>query len=220
MVDKWYSNLSEKQKQRYNEQRKQAWAQRTPEQIQKNKEEAKQRYLNKLASFTPEQLAEYKKKVRLNWEEYAKKLPEEKKQQIRNKIRENNNLRYRNLSPEEKEKQLIKMRQRNSNLTKEQRAYENLRTKQIREKRKQEVISHYSNGTMKCFKCGYQDIRALSIDHINGGGRKQIRTIRKTRFYDWIVKNNYPSGLQVLCMNCQFIKKIENKEDKPPNKKL
>jgi hypothetical protein len=27
------------------------------------------------------------------------------------------------------------------------------------------------------------------------------------RFYLWLKTNKYPSGYQVLCMNCQFVKK-------------
>lgn len=74
-----------------------------------------------------------------------------------------------------------------------------------------EVLSHYSNGDMKCVRCGFDDIRALSIDHVNGGGRKHTRGLTET-LYNWLKRNNYPDGFQVLCMNCQFIKKMENGE--------
>lgn len=76
---------------------------------------------------------------------------------------------------------------------------------------KRKVIKHYSNGTMTCFKCGYSDIRALSIDHIEGKGGKHLKEIGRGggyHFYLWLIENNYPSGFQVLCMNCQFIKKV------------
>ena len=75
------------------------------------------------------------------------------------------------------------------------------------------IIAHYSNGTMSCTRCGFNDIRALSIDHINGSGRKQRETLSNSRsFYNWLKTNNYPSGFQTLCMNCQFIKKKDNFE--------
>ena len=73
------------------------------------------------------------------------------------------------------------------------------------------VINHYSEGMMICRRCGFSDIRALSIDHINGGGYKHIRTI-KGDFYSWLIKSNYPTGFQVLCMNCQWLKRDENHE--------
>lgn len=76
-----------------------------------------------------------------------------------------------------------------------------------------EVFSHYSNGTMRCAHCGFDDIRALSIDHINGGGEKARREQGfGDRNYRWLIKNHFPDGLQVLCMNCQFIKRHTNNE--------
>lgn len=93
--------------------------------------------------------------------------------------------------------------------------------KQLEQRRKQrirlkiEVLTHYCGGLPKC-KCGYEDIRALSIDHTNGGGgrhRKELKEIYgHTKIYQWLKNNGYPLGFQVLCMNCQFIKRIENDE--------
>lgn len=82
---------------------------------------------------------------------------------------------------------------------------------------KQIVLSHYSGGEPKCAKCGFKDIRALSIDHINGGGNKQRRTdgLLGANFYKWLIRQqDYPQDLQVLCMNCQFIKRMEGKESR------
>lgn len=80
---------------------------------------------------------------------------------------------------------------------------------------KQTVLSHYSDGQPKCTRCGFEDIRALTIDHINGGGNKQRRSdgLLGANFFKWLICQNYPKGLQVLCMNCQFIKKVENGEN-------
>jgi DNA-directed RNA polymerase subunit RPC12/RpoP len=73
--------------------------------------------------------------------------------------------------------------------------------------KKVNVLSHYSNNDMKCKYCGFTDLRALSLDHINGGGNKHRKEIGEN-IYRWIIKNNYPEGFQVLCMNCQFIKRL------------
>jgi len=80
---------------------------------------------------------------------------------------------------------------------------------------KTEVITHYGNGKCACIRCGYDDIRALSIDHIDGNGAQHRRTIKVpsgNHFYRWLRKNNFPSGFQTLCMNCQWIKRVENGE--------
>jgi hypothetical protein len=80
---------------------------------------------------------------------------------------------------------------------------------------KLEVFTRYSNGTPTCKQCGFSDLRALSIDHINGGGLKHRRLLGisgGSGFYHWLKRNNYPEGYQVLCMNCQYIKKETNKE--------
>lgn len=86
-----------------------------------------------------------------------------------------------------------------------------------RAKEKLKVLSHYSIKTVPvCAHCGFTDIRALSIDHINNDGAEDRRKTKGfgTRFYTRLRKNGYPIGLQVLCMNCQFIKKQENNECK------
>jgi hypothetical protein len=81
----------------------------------------------------------------------------------------------------------------------------------LRAKLKAEIMSHYSGGTVSC-TCGYNDIRALSIDHIEGGGTQHRKEIASGGLYRWLKKNGFPEGYQVLCMNCQFIKRYENNE--------
>ncbi len=79
-------------------------------------------------------------------------------------------------------------------------------------KRKIEALTHYGNGKCACVKCGFNDPRALSIDHINGKGYEHRKEIRMENIYTWLYKNNFPDGFQTLCMNCQFIKKNTNYE--------
>jgi len=75
------------------------------------------------------------------------------------------------------------------------------------------IFTHYSNGEPRCAHCGFKDIRALSIDHINGGGTAHRRSLGSSeKFYYWLKKNNFPDGFQVLCMNCQWIKRHNNSE--------
>lgn len=79
---------------------------------------------------------------------------------------------------------------------------------------KQEILTHYGNGHCSCAKCGFSDIRALTIDHINNNGaehRKELRSQGIWSIYRWLKKNQCPSGYQTLCMNCQWIKQNEFK---------
>lgn len=116
----------------------------------------------------------------------------------------------------------------NSSLCKEcrlevQRKYRDSHKQQLREYSrirsaaiKLEVLAHYSanGGYPTCIKCGFSDIRALSIDHISGGGSSHRRLYSKTggQFYRFLKNEGYPKGYQVLCMNCQFIKRHEKEE--------
>lgn len=60
------------------------------------------------------------------------------------------------------------------------------------------VIDHYG-GHCKC--CGETTHQFLEIDHINSDGREhRISTGRHVM--EWIIKNNFPDNLQVLCANC------------------
>lgn len=79
---------------------------------------------------------------------------------------------------------------------------------QIYLKAKQEVIDLLGG---KCAKCGFTDIRALQIDHINGNGCQESR---KIGYYG--IRNRILAGqtkeYQVLCANCNWIKRYENDE--------
>lgn len=93
-----------------------------------------------------------------------------------------------------------------------------------RKDRRLQVLEHYSCSPPKCVMCGFDDIRALQIDHINGNGRDHRRQLGRRAggsdiIIDFIIKNNYPDGFQILCANCNMIKVIENKEYRSPNKK-
>jgi len=66
----------------------------------------------------------------------------------------------------------------------------------------------------KCCRCGYTDIRALQIDHVNGD-RKREKYKSGTRSYMIHVRNKIKQGskdYQILCANCNFIKRHEQKE--------
>src|SRR6266404_9630328 len=64
----------------------------------------------------------------------------------------------------------------------------------------------------KCIKCGWTDRRALQIDHIEAIGDAQRRKLNhRGRILYREVKAN-PIKYQLLCANCNWIKRHENKE--------
>jgi hypothetical protein len=58
----------------------------------------------------------------------------------------------------------------------------------------------------KCACCGEGTYEFLTIDHVNGGGRRHREEIggSGSSIYSWLRKNNFPAGFRVLCMNCNF----------------
>lgn len=67
----------------------------------------------------------------------------------------------------------------------------------------------------KCVRCGYSDERALQVDHINGGGSKK-RSERSRCYYAYYrqlsLNPDTPKHFQLLCANCNWIKRYENGE--------
>jgi len=63
---------------------------------------------------------------------------------------------------------------------------ESKRLKTSRANLKQEILSHYGNGQCSCVKCGEPRIDCLSIDHINGGGSRHLKTIHSGGLYQWL----------------------------------
>lgn len=67
----------------------------------------------------------------------------------------------------------------------------------------------------KCIRCGFDDKRALQIDHVYGGGNKE-RKSRGTNNYKLILNKILDGSkeYQILCSNCNWIKRFENNEHK------
>lgn len=64
----------------------------------------------------------------------------------------------------------------------------------------------------KCCRCGESDIDVLQIDHVNGGGRREVISLgSQSLLYKKVIKD-CGSGYQCLCANCNWIKKLENDE--------
>jgi len=85
------------------------------------------------------------------------------------------------------------------------RAAESARTKRSQTRCRDEVYGAY--GGYKCNCCNETERMFLSIDHVNNDGAAERKSGKYkssgSAFYNWLCKNNFPSGYQVLCMNCQ-----------------
>lgn len=75
--------------------------------------------------------------------------------------------------------------------------------KEFLTKLRDEVFAAYGN---KCACCSETEPAFLSIDHINGGGNKHRKEIGWGMLYRWLKNNEYPSGFQILCFNCNMAK--------------
>lgn len=67
----------------------------------------------------------------------------------------------------------------------------------------------------KCVRCGTNDIRILQIDHIYGGGSKELRKIGTDGVYKKIIQNPEEAKkiYQCLCANYNRIKGAELHEE-------
>jgi len=78
----------------------------------------------------------------------------------------------------------------------------------IEHKKKHKILVYdYYGWCCKC--CGETMESFLSIDHVNNDGNSDRKLkITGVRLYQKIIKENYPDTYQILCMNCNFSKKI------------
>ncbi|UOF80565.1 icea protein [Caudoviricetes sp.] len=76
-------------------------------------------------------------------------------------------------------------------------------------RRKAEVFKHYG---AVCACCGEQQVLFLSVDHINNDGNSHVtstgKRINGVYLYSQIVSQGYPDTYQILCMNCNWGKRM------------
>lgn len=78
-----------------------------------------------------------------------------------------------------------------------------------RQKLRKNIIEHYGG---KCACCGETTFEFLAIDHVSGNGKEQrMATGFGHKFYLWIISNNFPDSLQILCHNCNMSKGLYGK---------
>jgi len=86
------------------------------------------------------------------------------------------------------------------------RTYNNKSNKRARNR----VIAYYSSGTMRCLCCDENTLEFLTIDHVNNNGAEHRRQIKRegTGLIQWLIKNDFPEGFQILCYNCNCAKRL------------
>jgi len=64
----------------------------------------------------------------------------------------------------------------------------------------------------KCVKCGFNDYRAVQIDHINGDGHAD--NVGGQKYYIRVLESfiKKEGKYQLLCANCNWIKRFQNNE--------
>lgn len=77
--------------------------------------------------------------------------------------------------------------------------------KQLLSNKRIKDAAYNAYGGYICSCCKEKELSFLSIDHIENDGKLLRKTQGTgTALYRWLVRNNFPKGYQILCMNCQF----------------
>lgn len=84
--------------------------------------------------------------------------------------------------------------------------YRELKREKRRELRRL-VIEKYGG---KCVCCGETEPKFLTLDHVNNDGAAHRRVIRKANIHYWIIKNDYPDNIQIMCWNCNSGRALNN----------
>ena len=112
----------------------------------------------------------------------------------------------------ERNKRLIKLHQQNNPIIYRKSAkkyYESHKEEIAKYKRernelfKTQVLEHY--GPI-CACCGETHKEFLTVDHVNGEGYIHRKNTKLPRSSEWLARNNFPEGFQILCMNCNYLK--------------
>lgn len=89
-------------------------------------------------------------------------------------------------------------------------AKERKRGREYWAKLRHEAIMAY--GGYRCTCCGETEPKFLALDHVFNDGSKHRKEIknRGSGIFKWLKDHNYPGGFQILCMNCNHGKSLNN----------
>ena len=155
-------------------------------------------------------LKEYRKNWRLENIEHVKQRSKKRYIENKNEITKQHEI-YR-INNREKLKHAAKeYRKSNQYLIRERDKYRYYnKKKMVMHKQKLQCIEYYSNGKMCCNCCGENNIKFLTIDHINNDGNIHRKSNSRHGTPKWLIDNCFPNGFQVLCWNCN-LGKFHNK---------
>lgn len=68
---------------------------------------------------------------------------------------------------------------------------------------KRKVFEHYG---LACACCGEVEYEFLQVDHMNGGGRQHLKSLKVRTMYTWLIAHGFPPEYQTLCANCNHAK--------------
>lgn len=74
-------------------------------------------------------------------------------------------------------------------------------------KRKKICIEHYGIDS-GCVCCSEKEICFLTLDHIQDDASEKKKTTGERLRYWMVIRDGFPEGLQTLCFNCQWGKRI------------
>jgi hypothetical protein len=78
--------------------------------------------------------------------------------------------------------------------------------------KKEIVLNHYGR---RCNCCGYDDVRFLTIDHVEYGKHNKMSDSERRRVginvLRQVIREGFPKRFQILCMNCNWAKGVYGK---------
>lgn len=82
-----------------------------------------------------------------------------------------------------------------------------LKKKIKRQEIRQTIFDHYGQKCNCSCGCNVTNPNHLTLDHIENNGAEHRKQVGKSEFfYRWVIKNNFPDDLQILCFNCNCAK--------------
>lgn len=86
--------------------------------------------------------------------------------------------------------------------------------RRVRAKARALGIDHYGG---KCACCGEIEDQFLQLDHINRDGASHRRELKTVNIYPWVIHNNFPTTLRILCANCNWATRFGGQCPHVPN---
>jgi hypothetical protein len=112
------------------------------------------------------------------------------------------------------QKNIVKIRRQKAELMRKRRMENPQREKETKLKYhtrlKNRILEMYG---MTCSVCGFDDRRALTLDHIKNNGAEERRQYGERGVWFKALKEYNPDEYRILCMNCQFIQRVLDKNE-------